>query len=215
MVLAVCVAGTAILGVLYAHQSQPGWLDAAVDARLRASFGGHLAVLNGVSLPGTAVPVITLTAAMAVACLATRRWRGALLAVIAVSVAEAIPELVLKPLVDRTIYGLLSFPSGHTTGVFALAAVFTVLMTGPARPRLPTALRLLLVLAAYLAASATAVAMIAKGAHYFTDTVGGAAVAVGVVLATALALDKLTGPEGQQAARPGRREPRRRWAGAP
>ena len=91
--LAICVAVTAFLGVLFAHQTQPGWLDAAIDARLRASLGGHPALLNRVSLLGTLVPVAAMTTVMAVACLATRRWRGALLAVIAVPAASAITSM--------------------------------------------------------------------------------------------------------------------------
>ena len=54
---------------------------------------------------------------------------------------------------------------------------------------MPAALRLLLVLVALLLAAAVAAAMIAIGAHTFTDAVGGAAVGTGVVLACALALD--------------------------
>ena len=49
-------------------------------------------------------------------------------------------------------------------------------------------------LAALAAATATALAMVAMGAHYFTDTVGGAAVAISVVLATALIIDKVRPP---------------------
>jgi membrane-associated phospholipid phosphatase len=190
-VLAACVAVTAVLGVLVAHQAQAGWLDSAIDARIRSALGGHLTLLHRVALPGSAIPVTVMTTALVVACLVTHRWRGALLAAIAVPAAEAVTELVLKPLVGRTFRGQLSFPSGHTTGVFVLAAVVTVLLAGPLRPRWPTALRLLLVLAAFLAAGATATAMIGMGAHYFTDTVGGAAVAIGMTLATALAIDKL------------------------
>ncbi len=74
----------------------------------------------------------------------------------------AFTGLVLKPIIGRTLGGYLSFPSGHTTGVFAVAA------------------------------------MIGMGAHYFTDTVGGVMVAVGVVLATALAVDKLAAAGDQR-----------------
>jgi membrane-associated phospholipid phosphatase len=206
-VLAICVLVTAFLGALFAHQSQPSWLDAAIDARLRASLGGHPALLNRVALLGTPGPMIAMTTALIVACLLTRRWRGALLAAIAVAAAEAVTQFLLKPLVGRTLHGYLVFPSGHTTGVFALAAVLTVLLTGPLRPQLPSAIRVLVILAAFVAASATAVAMIAMGAHYFTDTVGGVAVAVGVVLATALTLDKLIALGAQRTASAGLTEP--------
>ena len=130
-----------------------------------------------------------MTAALALACLATRRWRGALLVLIAAPAAEVITEYLLKPLVGRFLHGNLVYPSGHTTGVFVLATVVAVLLTGPLRPPVPRKVRLVLVVAAYLLASATATAMIAMGFHYFTDTVGGAAVATGTVLSTALTID--------------------------
>jgi membrane-associated phospholipid phosphatase len=74
------------------------------------------------------------------------------------------------------------------------------------RPRLPAALRLLLALAAVLAAGAVAVALVGLGIHYFTDTVGGAAVATAVVLATALILDR-PGPPRQWRRQSPRRPP--------
>jgi membrane-associated phospholipid phosphatase len=201
--VAVCVGITAFLGVLFAHQAQPSWLDMVIDTRVRAGLGGHPLLLKRVARPGSTIPMAVMTTALILACLVTRRWRGALLAAIAVPAAEIITEFLLKPLVGRTMDGgYLVFPSGHTTGVFILAAVVTVLLTGPLRPRVPTAVRASLVVAAFVVASATATAMIGMGAHYFTDTVGGAAVAIGTALATALTLDKLIGLGRQRAAAP-------------
>ena len=214
--LAACVAITAFFGLLFAHHAQPSWLDSAIDSRIRAGLGGHRVLLGRVARLGTPVPMAMMTTALVLACLATRRWRGALLVAIAVPAAEVITEYLLKPLVGRTLGGNLVFPSGHTTGVFTLAAVATVLLTGPLRPPLPRAVRWSLVVAACVVASATATAMIALGYHYFTDTVGGAAVAIGTVLATALTLDKLTAPDRHSGpARPGRPGPRRLRAGEP
>jgi membrane-associated phospholipid phosphatase len=195
--LAVCIAVTAVLGGSYAHRSQAGWLDATVDARVEAILAGHPGLLNGISQLGSPIPMIAMTTAMCVACLLTRRWRGAVFAVIAVAAAAALGEFVLKPLFGRTLHGYYSFPSGHTTGVFAVAATLAVLLTGPLWPRLPTAVRWLCVLGGFLAAIATAIAMIGMGAHYFTDTVGGVTVGAGVVLATALAIDRFV-PAGVQ-----------------
>jgi membrane-associated phospholipid phosphatase len=196
--LAICGVVTAVFGAMYAHQPRAGWLDARVDARVQSLLAGHSALLNGTALLGSPIPMIVMTAAMALACLVTRRWRGVLLVVIAVPLAAALTDWVLKPVIGRTLRGDLSFPSGHTTGVFAVAAVLTVLLTGPLRPRLAAPVRLLCVLAAFLAASATAAAMVGMGAHYFTDTVGGVAVAVGAVLATALAIDRFAPPGVQR-----------------
>jgi undecaprenyl-diphosphatase len=103
----------------------------------------------------------------------------------------AVTELLLKPLINRTLIGEFAFPSGHATGVTALAVVFAVLLVDPPRPRLPTNLRVLLALAALATAGAVAAAIVAVRSHYATDTLGGAAVATGVVLLTALVLDRL------------------------
>jgi membrane-associated phospholipid phosphatase len=188
-ILAVCVTITVLLGALFAHHTRPGSLDAAVDVRIQADLGGHPALLNNLAALGNPVPVTAMTAALLLACLMTRRWRGAVLVAVAVPVAAALTEVVLKPLIGRTLTGALSFPSGHETRVFTLAAAFGVLLADPPRPRMPAVVRLLLALAVLVIAGAAAIALVGVGAHYFTDTVGGAAVGIAVVLATALILD--------------------------
>src|SRR5262249_59856857 len=102
------------------------------------------------------------------------------------------------PRVDGTMAGGLVVPSGDTGGGPPGAAATGDVRPGPPRPPCPRAARLLLVFAAFLATGVTAVAMIGMGAHYFTDTVGGAAVAVAMVLATALALDWFAARSGQR-----------------
>lgn len=189
--LAICVAVTALLAAWVMHQTRAGWLDAAVDGRVQASLGGHRALLNRLAALGDPVPLISMTAPPLLACLATRRWRGALLVAVAVPAAGALSELALKPLIGRRLLGELSFPSGHATGVFALAVAVAVLLAGPQRPPLPAAVRLLLAITAFSAAGAVAAALVGLRFHYFTDTVGGAAVGTAVVLATALILDRL------------------------
>jgi membrane-associated phospholipid phosphatase len=200
--VAVCVAVTVFLGALFTHQGRAGGLDRAVDTPIRASLDQHPGLLELVARIGDPATVTVMTAALIVACLATRRWHGAVLAAVAVPLASAVTELLLKPLVDRTMLGALSYPSGHSTGMFALAGVSAVLLTGPSRPGLPAAARVLLALAGYLAAVAVAVALIGLSAHYFTDTVAGAAVGTAAVLVTAFTLDHLgrPAPEPQSAA---------------
>ena len=192
--VAVCVWVTVFLGALFTHQGGPGGLDRAIDVRIRANLGGHPGWLDLVAGIGDPATVTVLTVALIVACLATRRWHGAVLVAVAVPLASALTELLLKPLIDRTMQGALSYPSGHSTGVFALAGVGAVLLTGPSRPGRPAAARVPLTLIAYLAASAVAVALIGLGAHYFTDTVAGAAVGTAVVLVPAFVLDRLGRP---------------------
>jgi membrane-associated phospholipid phosphatase len=92
--------------------------------------------------------------------------------------------------------------------MFALAATATVLLAGPLRPRLPGAVRLPLIVGAVLVAAAVPTAMVALGYHYFTDTVAGAAVGTGVVLLTALIIDRArpAAPAGPGAATAGTAE---------
>jgi len=185
-----CAALTASLALAFAGQARPDGLDAATDAHVRGALGRYGAQTHLLAGLGGLGPVTVLTTALVLACLATRRWRGAALAGLAVPAAVALTEYVLKPLVGRTIRGDPCFPSGHATAMFALAAACAVLLAGPARPRLPGAVRLLLVLGAALLAAAVATAMVALGYHYFTDIVAGTAVAIGVVLLTALLIDR-------------------------
>jgi undecaprenyl-diphosphatase len=190
--LTVCIAITVLLGVLFAHHTQPGTLDAAVDTRVQADLGGHPALVSQLAELGDRIPVAVMAAGIFLACLVMRRWRGAVLVAVAAPVANVLAEHIIKPLVGRTLTsGALSFPSGHETRVFAVAAALAVLFTGPLRAHAPTVVRLLLALAVLTAVGAVAVALVGEGAHYFTDTVGGAAVGTAVVLVTALTLDWL------------------------
>jgi undecaprenyl-diphosphatase len=195
VLLIACVAVTAMLGAWLMHRTGAGWLDTTIDGRLKAALGGHQAILGRLGQVGDPAQVTWITAGMFVACVAARRWRGAVLVAAAVPAAGALTEGLLKPFFDRTAQGHLEFPSGHATGAFAMAAACAVLLAGQVRPRLPAAVRLLLAVIAFLVAGGVAIAVVALGFHYFTDTVAGAAVGTGVVLAAAFILDRL-GPRG-------------------
>jgi membrane-associated phospholipid phosphatase len=187
VLLAACVAVTAVLGLRIIGRGLPGWLDSAFDPRIQAGMDRFPVLLNWLPDVGTLRPVALMTLALVLACLATRRWTGAALAAIAVPVASGLTEYVLKPYVGQPIGQ--SFPSGHATSMFALAASCAVLLVNPPRRQVPAAVRFLLVVMAVLLAAAVAAAMVAIGAHNFTDAVGGTAVGIAVVLACALTLD--------------------------
>lgn len=189
LLVAGCAMVTICLALAFGHQAHPGRLDAAVDSWLQGALGGYHAPLLMLRQLGGLVWVTGLTAALVLACLVTRRWRGAALAALAVPAAVALTEFALKPLVGRSIRGYDSFPSGHATAMFALAVSCAVLLASPSRPRLPRAVRLLLVAGATLVAAAVPVAMVALDDHYFTDIVAGAAVGIGTVLLIALLID--------------------------
>jgi membrane-associated phospholipid phosphatase len=183
--LAACVA--MVLVAFVAGRGNPGRADTALDPRIQTALGRFPALLNWLPDLGTLKPVALMTLALALAGVVTRRWSGAVLALVAVPGAVGLTEYVLKPYVGTLLHQ--GFPSGHATSSFALAAVFAILIADPVYRRVPVVLRLLLVLLALLLAVAVAAAMIAIGAHTFTDAVGGAAVGTGVVLACALTLD--------------------------
>ena len=195
VLVTVCVAVTVSLALAFTGEARADGLDAAVDAHIRSGLGQYEVQLRQLAGLGGLAPVAALTAALVLACLAARRWRGAALAGFAVPAAVALTEFVLKPLVGRTIGGNPCFPSGHTTAMIALAVTCAVLLAGPARPRrLPGAVRLLLALGAGLVAAAVAIAVVARGYHYFTDTVAGTAVGAGMVLLAALLIDLAAQP---------------------
>jgi membrane-associated phospholipid phosphatase len=189
VLLAACAIVVATLGSLTAHQSQADWLDARIDAAITARLGSHPRAIGLVVDLGSTRTATIICVVLVLACLALRRPRGAVLIAVAVPVAIGITEYVLKPLFGRTLGGGLSFPSGHETVVSAMAAAAIVVLTGTARPALPAALRWLLVAVAAAAAVVLAPALVAIHYHYLSDTIGGAAMGLGTVLATALGLD--------------------------
>jgi len=191
VLLAVCAAVTAALAVHFAGQDQPGRLDTAIDPRIRAGLSHFPRLLSWLPDLGTLAPVALIVLALVFACAVTRRWTGAALTAIAVPAAIGLTEYVLKPVIGRGLGQ--SLPSGHAAAMFALAAVCAVLLVDPPGRRVRGVIRLLLVLAALTVAAAVSAAMVAIGAHHFTDTAAGAAVGTGLVLASALVLDLAAG----------------------
>lgn len=187
--LACCAVLVAVLGVLFAHQATADRFDHAVDSPIITWFSGHRGLLPWLAMPGSYIPAAVLTAAIVAACLLAGRLNGAVLAVAAVPVAVGLNDGLLKHLVHRTYLGSLTYPSGHTSAVFALAATVTVLLVVPPRPTLGRALRVLVPVAACAVGGVVAIAVIGLRWHYFTDTVAGAAVGIAAVCGLALILD--------------------------
>lgn len=188
IVACVCAAITAVLGARYAGGSYAGGVDRAVDRRLTSRLSGHHQLTDAVVNIGSPVAVAVLTVLLVLTLLYLRRPRAALLAALAPPVASAITEWALKPLVERDRGGSWSYPSGHTTGIFAVSLVVVLLVFGQT-PRLPVAARLVLSAGPLAVATGVALASIAAGNHYATDTVGGACVALATVLILSLLVD--------------------------
>jgi membrane-associated phospholipid phosphatase len=188
--LACCAILVTVLGVLFAHQAKADWLDHAVDSPIINWFGGHGSPVLWLAAAGSLIPAGVLSAAIVVTCLLTGRLNGAVLGAAAVPASAGLNEGLLKPLVHRTYLGEVTYPSGHTTAMFTLAATVTVLLLIPPRPARAGALRVLIPVAACVLGGVIAIAVIGLRWHYFTDTVAGAAVGIGTVCGLALILDR-------------------------
>jgi membrane-associated phospholipid phosphatase len=188
--------GITALSRHYYHRVGPGVLDTEVDGRVAYRLASHPWLLDQFIRIGAPDTVATVALALTVLCLAFRKWRAALFALVAPTSASALTEKVLKPLVHRTTHGdHLAFPSGHTTGAFALALTAAVLLL-PHRGSVGTpsaVVRLVLGSGVLAAASGTAISLVALHWHYSTDTLGGALVALTVVVTAALLVDLVAG----------------------
>ena len=179
---------TVVLGMLFAHQADADRLDRAVDAPIMIWFDSHPGLAAWLAYPGSAIPAAALSAAIAIGCLLVGRLNGAVLALLAVPVSVGMVERLFKPMFGRTYLGNVVYPSGHTTAVVAIAATVVLLLLIPPRPE-PRVLRIAIPAAVCLLGGIVAAAVIGLRWHYFTDTVGGAAVGIGTVCGLALLLD--------------------------
>ncbi|WP_338673632.1 phosphatase PAP2 family protein [Streptomyces sp. SCSIO 30461] len=178
-----------VLGVLYADDSESAMADTRVGAMVDGVGTRSRHVALGVDFLGEPVGAAILVVAAVAGCLLLRRPRAAVLVVAGTGVTVGTATL-LKPLVGRTIHdGHLSYPSGHTAFVTALALVVALLAVG--RIGLGRTAGISLALAAALIAGASmGWAQVALGAHYPTDVIGGWCTALAVVPATAWVVDR-------------------------
>lgn len=186
IVLAIVVI--AVLGMHYADQEMPGRLDRNLDALISHGLRRDQPITRGLAALGNPAQAALLVAAIAAAAAAARRWSGVLLAIVGTVTAATITEVILKPLIGRLHARHLSFPSGHTTAVAAVAVAAAILIVSGRWPR-TAVLRILAGCAAVAAAAGVAISLVAQHIHYFTDTIAGYCVAIATVLAIALALD--------------------------
>jgi membrane-associated phospholipid phosphatase len=187
--LVACVLVVVAIGAAFAHQTTADGFDRLLDNPVINSLGRDRALAVWMSDPGTQVPAVALTLAMAVACLLSRRLNGAVLALAGDFVATRLDDWFLKYIFHRTYLGALSYPSGHTTSIVALTAVYTVLFMLPPQESRTRPWRVLGLVVLLVLVAITVLGVIGLRWHYFTDTVGGAAVAVGTVCGLCLLLD--------------------------
>jgi membrane-associated phospholipid phosphatase len=184
--VAIAVLITGALGVRYAGDSHPAWLDRAALSVAREWFPmprGSAMVIIGLYDP---VPLVISIAVLAGVCLALSRRRLAVLAV-AGPLLTGLATTVVKPVIERTKNGDLSYPSGHMGSAVAISVVVSLLLVSllGAR-RWVTAVA---VAVPILWGATVGLAMTVTNYHYWTDAVGGFCVAVAVVLSLALLID--------------------------
>ncbi|WP_039934274.1 phosphatase PAP2 family protein [Streptomyces viridochromogenes] len=190
LVAALAALVVVVLGVAYAGAGEPGTVDAWIQPTVEGVRSPWRDVALATDFLGEPVGAAMLVVVTVSGCLLLRRPRAAVLVVAGVATAVGATTL-LKPVVGRTIHGdgNLSYPSGHTAFLTALALVVALLTTG--RPGLGRTVGMSLVLAAALVAGcAMGWAQVALGAHYPTDVLGGWCTALAVVPATAWLVDR-------------------------
>lgn len=181
-----------VIGVVYSGHSEPGRVDRWFVEPTADSVGPPWrGVALTVDFLGEPVGAAILVMAVVAGCLLLRWPRGAVFVVAGAAVAVGTATL-LKSVVGRTIHGdgNLSYPSGHTAFLTAVALVVALLATG----RLGlgrTAGASLVPACALVAGAAMGWAQVALGAHYPTDVLGGWCTAVAVVPATAWVVDRI------------------------
>ena len=150
-----CAFITAVLGAHYAGTSSAGRIDRALDLRVKARLADHHHLLAHLLHLGDPQTVIAFTLLLGVVAGTRGHWRAVALAVAGTAVAVMLTELVLKPLVGRHIGHGLAFPSGHTTGAFAVAVAAVVFLFADRGVRTPLRV-VLIVLSLGLAAGVAA-----------------------------------------------------------
>ena len=189
VLLGVLLAG--VPGVRYSGGEDAGRLDTTLAALVPMRHG--VVALGGEALAdlGDPVPIAVAMAVLAALAWWWRGGRGLAVALVAPGAAMLTTSLVLKPIVGRTRGHQLSFPSGHTTAVAAVAATAAILVLGA--PALAPRVRRLVTAALALLVVAVGVSLVGRGYHYPTDVVGALGVILAVVPPAALVVDAFAG----------------------
>lgn len=197
LVILPSLAGVAILASRVASSDGPLPVDQRIDDRVAYRLLPFRPLLGRLVKLGSPTGVAVLCALLAAGCLALRRPRAAILAAAGPPLAGTLTEYAFKPLIGRRSGAGFAFPSGHTTGAVAVAVtIILFLLPAGALAGLPRLLRLLLAIFAAVLASALPLGLIALHYHYATDVLAGAALAVALILTSALLLDAATWRRG-------------------
>lgn len=176
------------VGATFAGDNTAGPLDDRLIPWLVSTARTERRLALIVDFTGEPVGLASLVVALTLLGLALRRWRLAALVLLGTGLAITVTTVV-KPFVHRTIHGdFLSYPSGHTASLTALAMITVLLFwrrlhTGPALVLLYGIALVVGAFAAWAQAGLTA--------HYPTDTLGGWCTALASVPAAAWLIDRV------------------------
>jgi undecaprenyl-diphosphatase len=202
--VAVCiVAFAAALGLVAAHWPPLLTGDQAADSAAHVDVLAQpwlLAAARAATTAGDSDVVNVVAAAVAIALLIIRFWRGAVLVVIArigeLASTTAVKDLLARPrptLLNPVDYAAgYSFPSGHAAGAAAVYGALVVLVL----PRAIRWARALLLAAGTSLISAVAASRVLLGVHYPSDVAAGAALGlawVGIAALLVLLMETVRG----------------------
>jgi undecaprenyl-diphosphatase len=178
------------LGLTYHDTSSAAPIDARIASVIAERVAPDQSIAHFIVRLGDPLSIATIVFILMMCALFLKRPRAAILAVIGPSACGATIEL-MKPLVGRTYHGVLTFPSGHTTGITAVATVAAVMAVSFTRARLLMA-STMAAAGVLIVAIVMALALLAQHLHYPTDTFGGFLTAVVIVLAGAFCIDAIS-----------------------
>ncbi|MEJ3652875.1 phosphatase PAP2 family protein [Actinomycetes bacterium KLBMP 9759] len=177
-----------VLAVRYAGDSEASRFDERAEDVVDAATNDR-SRLSRLIISLNPMHMIVLIAIFVVVCLALRRWRLAVVALLGPGLT-GIGTTLLKPLIGRTLEGGFAYPSGHTAAATALGIVTALIVVSL---WLPDRFAGVLVVMGFagIAGAAMAVALVTNNFHYPTDTIGGFCIAIVVVLGVALLVDRI------------------------
>lgn len=199
MAVGVAVSGSALVLLtrsVLEHGRRVG-LNTRFDAPVQELGRQHQRLVFLGEHLGSPSSLVIGTAVVVIGALVTRRLRLAVVALLAMPGSALLTERVLKPHITAAapFNSHPGFPSGHTTGAFAIAAGLALLVLPIHRtPRPGRAWRLiggLVSLVAWLGAMMTAFSVVALEAHNTVAAAGGALVAITGVWGAAVFVDVL------------------------
>ncbi|WP_433762324.1 phosphatase PAP2 family protein [Nocardia sp. CA-135398] len=169
------VAVAATLPLTFPGDSGATDLDRALAQPIHSALDDHPGGYQALVISSNGYILIPLLLAAAAWFGHRKQWRRAVAMVVIPEVVVGLNSWVLKPLWDRPLHDYLAYPSGHTVHLVAIATAFVVL-TESTRARVVT------IVSATVALVCAAVGMIGLGYHLPTDILGGAAVAIALVV---------------------------------